>query len=109
MEDHMSQTETVADVRTATITIRDGGWWLTVEGTDINRKLWDDDQVETGCFPGNSMGHRLIEEGFMPDRSAADPKNYDSLADKLAATTLAGWQPIDGGWTIPCRPIGRDD
>lgn len=98
----MTTTDTTDDVRTATVTMRDGAWWLTVECTEINRRLWFDDEVEYGCFPGNSMGHRLIEEGFMPDRSAADPKHYPDLAHKLAATTLAGWQPIDGGWTIPC-------
>lgn len=96
--------QTAEDVRTATVTVEDGAWWLTVEGTDVRHRLWGDDEVEAGNFPGASMGHRLIEEGFMPDRSAADPKLYDSLADKLAATTLQGWQPVDGGWTIPCHP-----
>ncbi|MFJ4902793.1 hypothetical protein [Streptomyces sp. NPDC088727] len=96
----------VADVRTATVTVEeDEGWYLTVEGSDIHTRLWGNEDVEYGNFPAASMGHRLIEHGFMPDRSAANPDLYPDLAHKLAALTLGGWQPRDGmRWTILCTP-----
>lgn len=96
----------MSDEHVATAAIRDGGWWLTIEGTDISRRLWSDGDRWYGNFPGQALGHHLIREGFMPDRSAADPKNYTSPADKLAAMTLAGWQPVGKGqWTIPCTKL----
>lgn len=95
--------EGVLNVRTATVTIRDGAWWLSVEGTDINRKIWDSSAVRPGYFPGNEMGHRLIEDGFMPDRSASHPRNYETDEEKLAAAVMAGWiRTGDGEWQIPC-------
>lgn len=89
---------------TATVTIREGGdWYLTVEGTDIERQLWSDRDVSEGTFPGNAMGHRLIEVGYLPNRAAANPALYPDPARKLAAAALGGWQPVgENTWTIPC-------
>lgn len=96
------------DVRTATARAdAEGNWYLTVEDTDIDNVKVMSTEEPTGpdYIPGAGLGHRLIERGFMPDRSAADPKHYDNPADKLAATATSGWTRTEQDtWTIPCRP-----
>jgi hypothetical protein len=95
--------------RTARVEVdEDGDWWLTVEGTEIRRKLWNDRNVECD-FPAASMGHRLIECGYMPDRSAMKAEQYETLPEKLHATLMGGWdgdpKSPRGPWTIPCHQV----
>ncbi|MFE0490141.1 hypothetical protein [Streptomyces griseoaurantiacus] len=102
----MSQSEE-ADVRTATARADDdGNWYLTVEGTDIkDEKVMEvADPVGPDYLPGAGLGHRLIERGFMPDRSAVDSHD-GTAAGRLAATADSGWTRTgEDTWTIPCSP-----
>jgi hypothetical protein len=81
-----------------------GQWWLSVAGTDIEKhELWHDQDVQHGYFPGNSLGHRLIDLGWMPDRRAMYGALSMSEVEKLALTALAGWRPAgENAWVIPC-------
>lgn len=92
------------DWAVARVTVKDNGdWILTVAGTDIYRKLWNDEDLTPGAFPGQSMGHRLIEEGWMPDRRASYNARTDSPVERMLLTVRAGWS--DAGkksWTIRC-------
>jgi hypothetical protein len=104
----MSETQTAADVRTATVRADDEGrWWLTVEGTSIDDEyaMVVEDNTGPDYLPGAGLGHRLIERGFMPDRSAVD-RHDGTAAGKLAATAESGWTRTGPDtWTIPCSPI----
>lgn len=97
---------TKLDVRIARVRVdEDGDWVLTVSGTDIRKVLWNNQDVEYGCFPGNSMGHRLIELGYMPDRRRMYGPPELTPVQRLAATAYAGWRPDgDDVWSIPCYP-----
>ncbi|PPS89549.1 hypothetical protein [Streptomyces sp. MH60] len=105
----MSETETAADVRTATARAdKKGRWWLTVEGTGIDDEyvMVVEDSTGPDYIPGGGLGYRLIERGFMPDRSAGDPQRFDDPVDKLSAVATAGWTRTGPDtWTIPCSPI----
>lgn len=94
------------DVRIAKVTIDEKGEWvLTVNGTDIREVLYQDRHRELDPFPGNAMGHRLIELGWMPDRRAAVAGEGCSMVDRLYLTAMAGWMRSDeNSWTIPCFP-----
>ncbi|MEU6362217.1 hypothetical protein [Streptomyces albidoflavus] len=101
--------QTAVETMTARVRVdEDGIWWLTVDGTEVRRALWGSEDVNYGTFPGGSMGHRLIEEGFMPDRSAANPEQYETIFEMLHASSMGGWlvdHEVDGlGWLIPCTP-----
>lgn len=97
---------TNTDVRIARVTVDDGGdWVLTVSGTDICARLWHNDEVAGRAFPGNSMGHRLIEHGWMPDRRAMYGPLTHSTVEARMLSMMAGWRPDgDASWTIPCFP-----
>jgi hypothetical protein len=90
------------DRATARVTVDDkGDWILTVTGTDIYRKLWNEDEVVR--FPGASMCHRLIEEGWTPDRRAGYVSSRHSPVQRMLLSQQAGWQPSGkNSWTIPC-------
>lgn len=93
------------DYRVARVRVnRHGDWLLSVAGTDIYRKVWNDRDLQSPAFPGQSLGHRLIELGWMPDRCAMYGAFDRSDPQKLALTELGGWVPSDtedGVWTIP--------
>lgn len=94
------------DVRTATARAdAEGNWYLTIEGTDIaDLKVMRSEEGDPDYIPGAGLGHRLIEQGYMPDRSAAH-KPDGTAAEKLAATATSGWTRTGPDtWTIPCRP-----
>lgn len=87
---------------------RDYEWKLLIKGTDTYVSLYRERHPELEPFPGNAMGHRLIELGWMPDRSAAIAPEGASVVEMLTLTMYAGWVPsqktIDGEewlWTIP--------
>lgn len=94
------------DVRIARVTVDGrGDWVLTIAGTDIRQVLWNDRDLEYGVFPGNAMGHRMIEVGWMPDRRAVYNVPLGSPVARLAAQARAGWSESgEGSWTIPCYP-----
>lgn len=95
------------DVRTATVRADDdGNWYLTVEGTDIadEKVMTVTEAVGPDYIPSNGLGHRLIERGYMPDRSAVH-QHDGTPGGKLAASADAGWTRTGKDtWTIPCRP-----
>lgn len=81
----------------------DGYWWLRVAGTDIDRIVWHEREMVNDNFPGNALGYRLIEFGWMPDKRAMYGPLAMSTPEKLALTELAGWRPAgEKTWTIPC-------
>lgn len=84
---------------------QEGDWILTVAGTDVRRRLWNDRDVPYELFPGPSMGHRLVELGWMPERRSMYPAQTLSKVERLTLTAMAGWRK-DGekAWTIPCYP-----
>ncbi|MDQ1041474.1 hypothetical protein QFZ75_007976 [Streptomyces sp. V3I8] len=96
---------------TAKVTIdAERDWHMTVEGTDIDKVLWNDRDVERGNWPGFTLGIRLVELGYMPNRAAAYGGLYPDLARKLDAMTLQGWQPkSEDVWTIPCTRLPTQD
>jgi hypothetical protein len=77
--------------RMARVEIEENGdWVLTVQGGDVHEVLWNSRELSGDVFPGHSMGHRLINHGFMPDRR--DTRWYAS-----------GWRPVGkDAWVIPC-------
>lgn len=82
----------------------EGDWILSVSGTDIRRRLWNDDAVPYRHFPGNTLGHRLIELGWMPDRRAMYGSTSSSRVEALVRSAMAGWrQAGERVWTIPCH------
>lgn len=85
---------------------QEGDWILTVAGTDIRRRLWNDRDVPYEIFPGSSMGHRLVELGWMPDRRSQYSTKSFSKVERLMLTAMAGWRK-DGEkrWTIPCYRV----
>jgi len=93
-------------VRIARVEVdEEGDWILTVAGTDIRRRLWNDRDVPFDIFPGNSMGHRLIELGWMPDRRSMYAAQTGSAVERLYLSAMAGWREVDDkSWTIPCYP-----
>lgn len=100
----MSTQHTIAQVRVN----RDLEWKLLVKGTDTYVSLYKNRHPDLEPFPGNAMGHRLIELGWMPDRRAAIVPPDTPVAETLLATMYAGWIPsketADGEewvWTIP--------
>lgn len=73
----------------------DQGWWIiTIAGRDVRVAVGRDEDITFEGFPGFAMGHRLIEQGYMPDRSDTDdhPSGWRLTTDKNA-------------WVIPCYPI----
>lgn len=100
-----------AHVRKTTAQVRvnrDYEWNLLIKGTDTYVSLYRERHPELEPFPGNAMGHRLIELGWMPDRSAATAPKGASIVEMLTLSMYAGWVPsrktIDGEewlWTIP--------
>jgi hypothetical protein len=95
---------TTYDARIARVVVDEkGDWILTVDGTDVRQVLWNDRELEYGSFPGNSMGHRLIERGWMPDRRRMYGLPGMSPVQRLTATAYAGWEQVaEKAWTIPC-------
>jgi len=93
-------------MRVARVTVEDTGEWvLTVAGTDIREVLYKERHLELDPFPGNAMGHRLIELGWMPDRRASFSSRTMSTVDRLYLTAMAGWMlDREKSWTIPCYP-----
>jgi hypothetical protein len=94
-------------VRTARVHVDEkGDWILTVAGTDIRKRLWNDEEVLFGSFPGASMGHRLVELGWMPDRRAMYASQTASRAEQMYLSAMAGWRQVgdEKTWTIPCYP-----
>lgn len=93
-------------VRIARVTVEDNGdWVLTVAGTDIRHVLWNEEQLEYEAFPGNAMGHRLIEQGFMPDRRAMYRVQTHATVENRLLNMRAGWRGSgEKSWTIPCYP-----
>lgn len=91
--------------RTAQVRVNsDHEWKLRVHGTDIYRTLYRNRHPDLDAFPGNAMGHRLIELGWMPDRRAAMVPVGSSMTETLMRTMLAGWVPSEteeNVWTIP--------
>lgn len=94
------------DMRTARAWVdEDGQWWLAVAGTDIQKDaLWRDEDIEHGNFPGASLGYRLIERGWTPDKRALHLGSpILSRVQRLALTAMAGWRPAgENSWVIPC-------
>lgn len=92
------------DTRIARVTVEDNGdWILTVAGTDIYRKLWNDEDVAPGTFPGLAMGVHLIEEGWRPDRRGSYSARTHSPVERMLLTVRAGWREAgEKSWTIPC-------
>lgn len=81
-----------------------GEWHLRIRGTDVCELLYRYRHPELDPFPGNAMGHRLIEMGWMPDRRAMFAVRGESTVDTLLRTMLAGWTPSSTEqwvWTIP--------
>jgi hypothetical protein len=79
-------------------------WKLRVFGTDIYRTLYRHRDPDLEPFPGNAMGHRLIELGWMPDRRATLAPVGTSVVQKVMLTMLAGWTPSEteeNVWEIP--------
>lgn len=83
-------------------------WKLLIKGTDTYVSLYKGRDPDLDPFPGNAMGHRLIELGWMPDRRAAIVPSDAPMVEKLTATMYAGWVPskrtTEGEeylWTIP--------
>lgn len=70
-----------------------GDMELSVHGTDVNEVIWTAYEMEDAPdFPGFGLGHRLIERGYMPDRSNT-------------SWHASGWLPVGRGgksWVIPC-------
>lgn len=96
---------TTYDLRIARAWVDDeGNWWLSVADTDIAKIVWHARDITHDGFPGNSLGHRLIEEGWMPDRRAMYGAMTSDSPALLALTEFAGWRPSPGGqaWVIPC-------
>lgn len=95
---------TLYDMRIARVEIdQQGDWILTIAGTDIRRTLWNDRDVPYETFPGNSMGHRMIELGWMPDRRSMYNPQAHSAVERLTLTAMAGWRKAaENAWTIPC-------
>ncbi len=63
----------------------------------LDRDGWENETLEPRRFPAASLGHRLIDHGWMPDRS--DPES------------VLGWVPSPIGvnsWTIPVWPRGAE-
>lgn len=88
-----------------------GEWHLLMPGTGMCQLLYRYRHPELDPFPGNAMGHRLIELGWMPDRRAAIVPPGTSAAETLLATMYAGWKPSETEkwvWTIPVyREVGQ--
>ena len=93
------------EYRTAQVRVNSfGEWKLRVFGTDIYYTAYRFRDPEFEPFPGNALGHRLIEFGWMPDRRGALAPVATSPVQRLILTSLAGWKPSQmesGVWTIP--------
>lgn len=94
--------------RTARVRVNSNGEWkLRVTGTDIYVTLYRDRHPELDPFPGQAMGHRLIELGWMPDRRRMMERPGMSPVEKLAASMYAGWEDVTDEddkapvWEIP--------
>lgn len=97
------------DVRVARVIVDgEGDWILTISGTDIRQRLWNDRDLDPGDFPGNAMGHRMIGLGWKPDRRAMYGPKVHSTVESRLLNMRAGWRE-DGekSWKIPCYP--RDE
>jgi hypothetical protein len=82
-----------------------GEWKLRVFGTDVYVSVYRYRDPELEPFPGNALGHRLVELGWMPDKRHLFQTDGKSPVQRVMETALAGWTRSEEEryvWTIPC-------
>jgi hypothetical protein len=80
-----------------------GDWILTITGTGIRHRLWNDEAVPLDCFPAKAMCAHLVRLGWTPDVWGAWNPNIPSAVGRLALAQMGGWRKAgELTWTIPC-------